>query len=203
MYIVKYLENSDAACEAVVNTFGSLHEAQEYMAHAYSGSLNLFGAEKFADKEDDSAPEEFQRWASINDCHAHIQYGIDSFDWEITEDANFAPTPQYVVTGTVLNVEDGRMMSKTPKFAYSKDEANTILREMYNAAMEKLRLKYNGACDKEEVSLNGGCICENEATIWGYTKYSPDFLMDIASFCIFPIGEKKDPPDGKKDESVV
>lgn len=57
--------------------------------------------------------------------------------------------------------------------------------------------------DEEEVSLNGGCICENEATIWGYTKYSPDFLMDIASFCIFPIGEKKDPPDGKKDESVV
>lgn len=47
IYVVKYTENSDAACKSEVRLFPNIKSAQEQIEHDYNTSLDIFGRDHF------------------------------------------------------------------------------------------------------------------------------------------------------------
>lgn len=85
MFILKEMENSDVRCNCTTTTFAGIKSAQKLMKEWFEKTKELLG-ETFEDGENDALSPEEQRWAKINQMSAHIQDGIDAFDWEILED---------------------------------------------------------------------------------------------------------------------
>lgn len=84
MFILKEMENSDARCGCTTTAFADIKSAQKLMKEQFEKTKELLGG-TFEDGEDDAPSPEEQRWAKINQMSAHIQDGIDAFDWEILE----------------------------------------------------------------------------------------------------------------------
>lgn len=85
MFILNETENSDVRCGSTVTLFASEKEAQDKMRELYEKSLHIFGGD-FAAEENALADGEDQRWACITPSSAHIQDGLDAYDWAISEE---------------------------------------------------------------------------------------------------------------------
>lgn len=87
MFILKYIENSDAACTSDVELFATEKEAYSKMKYQYEATVRLLGG-KFLSEEPADA-DETSRWSTIGKEYACVQDGIDSYCWEIIEDDRF------------------------------------------------------------------------------------------------------------------
>lgn len=88
IYVLKFLENSDATCSCDVRLFSTKDDADKTMKTGYEKSLAALGG-RFGECEEESESSENQRWAQLHEEGAYIQDGIDSFSWEIISDAEF------------------------------------------------------------------------------------------------------------------
>ena len=84
MFILKYLENSDAACTSEVELFATEAEAHSKMETQYEATVRLLGGNFLSEEPADA--DEASCWSTIG-----VQDGIDSYRWEIIEDDRFVP----------------------------------------------------------------------------------------------------------------
>ena len=89
MFILKYLENSDAACTSEVELFATESEAHSKMETQYEATVRLLGGNFLSEEPADA--DEASRWSTIGKEYACVQDGIDSYRWEIIEDDRFIP----------------------------------------------------------------------------------------------------------------
>lgn len=88
MFILKETENSDVRCVSTVTNFATLEDAQQKMHELYEKTKVLLGGTFDAGENESICPED-QKWATATSDMAHIQDGVDAYDWEIMEDPNW------------------------------------------------------------------------------------------------------------------
>lgn len=196
VYIVKYTENSDAACKSETRLFGNLEAAREQVQHDYETSLKIFGRDRFAPVEDENDPD--KPWANIGNTEAHIQDGIDSYDWEIIEDERFVVadwTPnrreRYALIGCEKDEDNGNFMPFTTKLFLSKEAAKKELRQCYFRLLKDYELENNAACDEDGATIPGGYIETDgmEATIYDRTENAFGAIEEVAFLAIHEVVE--------------
>lgn len=194
MFVLKELENSDARCGCVTCNFADLKAAQNNMREQFEKTKKLLHGE-FDKEENEKLPSELQRWASISPMSAHIQEGLDAYDWEIVEDSDWVNKNDgpngFVVTGSTINGSNGDIIPVVPVFAATEEEAREVLKKMYLHELENLGLEDNDACDENDDSCPGGCLTDCEADIWNYTEHTFDSLVNVAHFSYFPLAGQK------------
>lgn len=138
VYILTYRENSDERCTAESYIFGSEAEAIGEMQSAFEEKKALFGGE-FGTEEDECKYMEKQRWASMVDSSAHIQVGIDSYDWDITSDNRFAPIEE-PKKGFILCRVDSYVSAITTHSQYfdSLEAAQAQMKDEYSRSKDLL-----------------------------------------------------------------
>lgn len=77
VYTYLYHENSDYACDADVEVFGELEDAQTFMRSCYESFLK--------NSNFDTTNMDDDHYAEINDYSATVVNGMDSYHWEIKE----------------------------------------------------------------------------------------------------------------------
>lgn len=196
IYIVKYTENSDVKVASNVELFASIAEAQKAVGTAYNKFLDIFGRDRFATCEDESDPD--KPWAHIHSSGAHIQDGIDSFDWEITEDERFEPVDnaqkqktRYALIGCEKDGSNGNFMPLMTRLFASKETAKKELRKTYMQLLKEYELENNAACDDEGTSIPGGYIASDgmEATLYDHTENAFGALEEVAFLAIHEVAE--------------
>lgn len=196
VYILTYKENSDEKCTAESAIFGSEAEVIREMKSAFNSMKESFGGE-FSEEEDEFKHMEEQRWATMSDTSAHIQVGIDSYDWSITQDGRYSPAnndtgnKRYIVSGCTKNGENGDMIPTTPRIFSDEEEAKGYLRQRYEDELKELDLEDNEACNAEGESIPGGCM-ESDGTcaqIWNITECSFGALENVAIFILTEIDD--------------
>lgn len=195
MYIVKYTENSDSACKSEVELFKTQNEAVDFMSTAYNKSLVIFGKDRFATSEDENDPD--KPWSFINMQGAHIQDGIDRYDWEIIEDERFvaaseAGKPQgalYALIGCEKDGDNGNFMPFATHIFMSKQAAKKELRKNYFRLLKEYGLENNAACDSEGSSIPGGYIESDgmSATLYDNTENAFGCLEEVAFLAIHTV----------------
>lgn len=193
MFIVKELENSDARCGCVNTNFADIKSAQDFMRAQFEKSKNLLGG-TYAEEEQENICSEEQQWATISPTSAHIQVGLDAYDWEIEEDSDWVNKNDgpngFVVTGSTINGSNGDIIPVVPVFAATEKEAREVLKKMYMHELENLGLEDNNACDENDESCPGGYLTDCEADIWNYTEHTYG-LVNVAHFSYFPLAGQK------------
>ena len=196
IYVVKYTENSDAACKSEVRLFPNIKSAQEQVEHDYKTALDIFGRDRFVLFEDPNEPD--KPWANIGRTGAHIQDGIDSFDWEITEDERFEPVDnaqkqetRYALIGCEKDGSNGNFMPLMTRLFASKETAKKELRQKYMRLLKEYELENNAACDDEGTSIPGGYIAADgmEATLYDHTENAFGALEEVAFLAIHEVAE--------------
>lgn len=193
VYIVKYTENSDAACKSETRLFGNLKAAREQVQHDYETSLNIFGRDRFVLAEDENDPD--KPWANIGNTGAHIQDGIDSYDWEIIEDERFCPVDEqskqtmYALVGCEKNGENGNLEPLKTRLFSNLGKAKKELRKKYLVLLKEHRLENNAACDANGESIAGGYIETDgmEATLYDNTEAAFGALEEVAFLAIHEV----------------
>lgn len=109
MFILKETENSDVRCGSTVTLFASEKEAQDKMHELYEKSLHIFGGD-FAAEENELADGEDQRWACITPSSAHIQDGLDAYDWAISEEPEWVQKKNYHDEDTGISDKNSRKL---------------------------------------------------------------------------------------------
>lgn len=94
MFILKETENSDVRCGSVITNFETMDEAQRKMQELYQKTISIMGGDFGVEEDEDCCPE-YQRWATTTSGTAHIQDGIDAYDWEIIEDPEWVKKESY------------------------------------------------------------------------------------------------------------
>lgn len=89
MFILKYLENSDATCSSDVELFAAEAEAHSKMEAQYEATVRLLGGNFLSEEPADA--DESSRWSTVGEEYAYVQDEIDSYRWEIIEDDRFVP----------------------------------------------------------------------------------------------------------------
>lgn len=211
VYILTYKENSDEKCTAESAIFGSEAEVIREMKSAFNSMKESFGGE-FSEEEDELKHMEEQRWAAVSDTSAHIQVGIDSYDWNITQDERYSPAnkdpgnKRYIVSGCTKNGENGDMIPTTPRIFSDEEEAKGYLRQRYEDELKELDLDDNEACNEEGDSIPGGCL-ESDGTcaqIWNITDCSFGALENVAIFILTEVAaEAKSATDAKSMSDVI
>lgn len=193
MFVLKELENSDVRCGCVTTNYADIKAAQNGMKEQFEKTKKLLHGE-FDKEENEKLPSELQRWASISPMSAHIQEGLDAYDWEIVEDSDWVNKNDgpngFVVTGSTINGSNGDIIPVVPVFAATEEEAREVLKKMYMHELENLGLEDNDACDKNDDSCPGGCLTDCEADIWNYTEHTYG-LVNVAHFSYFPLAGQK------------
>lgn len=190
MFVLKETENSDARCGCVTSNSPDIKTAQTHMKELYEKTIHLLGG-VFEDHESEALDAEEQRWANITPTSAHIQAGLDAFDWEIAEDPNWVSKddcPQgFIVVGCTTSNHNGDLIPAVPIFAKTEEEAKAILEKLYRKELDNLGLPDNNACDENDESCPGGCLEGTSADIWDYTEYTFNCLTNVAHFSYFPL----------------
>lgn len=210
VYILTYKENSDEKCTAESAIFGSEAEVIREMKSAFNSMKESFGGE-FSEEEDELKHMEEQRWATVSDTSAHIQVGIDSYDWSITQDERYSPAnkdpgnKRYIVSGCTKNGENGDMIPTTPRIFSDEKEAKGYLRQRYEDELKELDLEDNEACNAEGESIPGGCM-ESDGTcaqIWNITECSFGALENVAIFILTEVDNGTESATSTKSMSDV
>lgn len=191
MFVLKELENSDARCDCTTTNFADIKAAQKYMAEQFFEKLKTLPGGTYAEEESERLCPEEQRWANINSSSAHIQDGLDAYDWEICEDPSWVQKndcPEgFIVTGCKTDNKNGELLPVIPVYAKTEDEAKDIMKMLYQAELENRGLMDNGACDEEGNSCPGGWMDGTGADIWDNAEYAFDCLVNVAHFSYYPI----------------
>lgn len=195
MFIVKELENSDARCGCVNTNFADIKSAQDFMRAQFEKSKNLLGG-TYAEEEQENICSEEQQWATISPTSAHIQVGLDAYDWEIEEDSKWvskeAEPEGFIVYGCTVDNENGNLIPFTPVYAKTEDEAKAVMKKMYLDELANRGLADNNACDEQDAACPGGCLYGTGAEIWDFTEYAFNCLVNVVHFSYCPISSKKD-----------
>lgn len=195
MFVLKELENSDVRCGCVTTNYADIKAAQNGMKEQFEKTKKLLHGE-FDDQEKDEFPAELQRWASISPMSAHIQDGLDAYDWEICEDPNWVSkddAPEgFVIVGSITDNNNGDLIPLVPIYAKTEAEAKAILKEVYQKELDKRGLEDNDACDENDDSCPGGCLNDTCADVWDNAAYAFDCLVNVAHFSYFPLSRKEE-----------
>ena len=190
MFVLKELENSDARFDCITTNFDDIKAAQKYMTEQFEKLKKALGG-TFDEEESPWLCAGMQRWANICSTSAHIQVGLDAYDWEICEDPSWVKKdgcPEgFVVTGCKTKNESGELLPVIPVYAKTEDEAKAIMEQLYQAELENRGLMDNGACDEEGNSCPGGWVDGTGADIWDNAEYAFDCLVNVAHFSYYPI----------------
>lgn len=190
MFVLKELENSDVRCGCVTTNYADIRAAQNGMKEQFEKTKKLLEG-SFADHEVEDLDTETQRWASISPMSAHIQDGLDAYDWEIVEDSNWVSkddAPEgFVIIGCTTANNNGNLSPMVPIYARTEAEAKAILKEVYQKELDNRGLKDNDACDENDESCPGGCLEDTCANIWDDADYAFGCLVNVAHFSYFPL----------------
>lgn len=188
MYLLKYQENSDTACESQAKPYASRPECLARMKKEYGQAQALLGIcdEDLPDPEKDDESGSVSGY--MTDDKAYLRRGFDSYQWEIIEDPRFVLADElYIVSGVYHDLENGNIYHCPPVACYGKKQAQRELQIMFEERLAEYELPENGACDEDGDAVPGGCIWDGEATIYCQAEYALDCLVEVASFTAAPI----------------
>lgn len=188
MYLLKYLENSDASCRSAVEAYADRHECFRQMQDEYNKTKASLGIEDLdlPDPEEDDETGSVSGY--ISDNSAFLREGCDTYQWEIIEEPRFITAESmYIVSGVYHDLENGDIYHCTPVACYGKAQAQQELQKMFEERLAAYDLIENGTSDEEGNSIPGGCIWDGEATIYSHAEYAFDCLVEVASFAVSPV----------------
>lgn len=128
MFILKETENSDVRCGSVITNFETMDEAQQKMQELYQKTISIMGGDFGVEEDEDCCPEH-QRWATTTPGTAHIQDGIDTYDWEIIEDPEWVKKEGYRSEDTGVADKNSKELFLGDKVVLLDKFAGTIIFE--------------------------------------------------------------------------
>ena len=182
MYLLKYQENSNAACRSDVTTYASLKECTMQMQSEF---LKLKKCLDIRDEDLLNLDDESDTGGRINEKEAFLHNNLDTFHWEIISEPNYMPAYDlYFVYGVYHDLKSGDAIHCTPIMCHGKADAQKQLHRMLQKVLTVYGLEENDACDKEGNAVPGGCAWNDGASIYNYAPYALNCLIEVASFAI-------------------
>lgn len=183
MYLLKYMEDSDAACTSEVMAFTSREECYARMCGDFQRVKRALEV-----SEEDIPPEENDSESGLYSAHlgdgsAYFRCDMDHYSWEILEDADLLPPGRlYTVSGVYHDLKNGDIYHSGPVLCRGKEKAKEELRRMFEEQLQAYGLEENGSSDEEGTAIPGGGLFDGEATIYANAAYAFDCLVEVASF---------------------
>lgn len=182
MYLLKYHENSNSACQSNVTAYAALEKCAMQMQGEFWRLKVSLG---ITDEELLNSDALSDTGGRISEKGAFLCDGINTYQWEIICEPQYIPANGfYQVSGVYHDLESGETIHCTPVLCHDKKSAQERMYTMLKEVLDQYKLEENGACDEEGNAIPGGCIWEGEASIYAHAPYALDCLIEVASFTV-------------------
>lgn len=96
----------------------------------------------------------------------------------------------YVLSGTWLSLEDGKINMAKPVLFQNKEAAETVLRQTYDYFREHIFRVPDAIADENGDAIEGGYCDKNEACIYANAEFAFGCLVEVACFLISTVSKK-------------
>ena len=156
MYLLKYHENSNSACQSNVTAYAALEKCAMQMQGEFWRLKESLG---ITDEELLNSDALSDTGGRISEKGAFLCDGINTYQWEIICEPQYIPANGfYQVSGVYHDLESGETIHCTPVLCHDKKSAQERMYTMLKEVLDQYKLEENGACDEEGNAIPGGCI---------------------------------------------